>query len=38
MTIPSVAYAATEIAWIGVTETEAKAKAKGIPFEKASFP
>jgi dihydrolipoamide dehydrogenase len=36
MTIPSVAYTDPEIAWMGVTENEAKAK--GIPFEKASFP
>jgi dihydrolipoamide dehydrogenase len=36
MTIPSVAYTDPEIAWMGVTEAEAKAK--GIPFEKASFP
>ncbi len=36
MTIPSVANTDPEIAWMGVTETEAKAK--GIPFEKASFP
>jgi len=36
MTIPSVAYTDPEIAWMGITETEAKAK--GIPFEKASFP
>ena len=36
MTIPSVAYTDPEIAWMGVTETEARAK--GIPFEKASFP
>ncbi|MFN5099183.1 MAG: dihydrolipoyl dehydrogenase [Burkholderiaceae bacterium] len=36
MTIPSVAYTDPEIAWMGVTEVEAKAK--GIPFEKASFP
>jgi dihydrolipoamide dehydrogenase len=36
MTIPSVAYTDPEIAWMGVTETEAKAK--GIAFEKASFP
>ncbi|MBI5448210.1 MAG: dihydrolipoyl dehydrogenase [Gammaproteobacteria bacterium] len=34
--IPSVAYTDPEIAWVGVTETEAKAK--GIAFEKASFP
>ncbi|HCY64326.1 MAG TPA: dihydrolipoyl dehydrogenase [Oxalobacteraceae bacterium] len=36
MTIPSVAYTDPEIAWMGVTETEAKAK--GIPYEKAAFP
>jgi len=36
MTIPSVAYTDPEIAWMGVTETEAKAK--GIPYEKANFP
>jgi dihydrolipoamide dehydrogenase len=36
MTIPSVAYTDPEIAWMGVTETEAKAK--GITYEKASFP
>ncbi len=34
--IPSVAYTDPEIAWAGVTETEAKAK--GIAFEKAVFP
>ncbi|WP_349258723.1 dihydrolipoyl dehydrogenase [Steroidobacter sp.] len=34
--IPSVAYTDPEIAWVGVTETEAKAK--GIAFEKGSFP
>lgn len=34
--IPAVAYTDPEIAWVGVTETEAKAK--GIPYEKASFP
>jgi dihydrolipoamide dehydrogenase len=34
--IPSVAYTDPEIAWVGVTETEAKAK--GIEIEKASFP
>ena len=34
--IPSVAYTDPEIAWAGVTETEAKAK--GIEYEKASFP
>jgi dihydrolipoamide dehydrogenase len=36
MVIPSVAYTDPEIAWAGVTETEAKAK--GITIEKASFP
>ncbi|MDZ4140932.1 MAG: dihydrolipoyl dehydrogenase [Methylotenera sp.] len=36
MAIPSVAYTDPEIAWAGVTETEAKAK--GIEIEKASFP
>ncbi|MBI1889213.1 MAG: dihydrolipoyl dehydrogenase [Burkholderiales bacterium] len=36
MTIPSVAYTDPEIAWMGVTEVEAKAK--GIAYEKASFP
>jgi dihydrolipoamide dehydrogenase len=35
-TIPSVAYTDPEVAWMGITETEAKAK--GIDFEKASFP
>jgi len=34
--IPSVAYTDPEIAWAGVTETEAKAK--GIKFAKAVFP
>ncbi len=34
--IPSVAYTDPEIAWAGVTETEAKAK--GMEIEKASFP
>ena len=36
MCIPSVAYTDPEIAWAGVTEIEAKAK--GIEYEKASFP
>ena len=36
MTIPSVAYTDPEIAWAGVTETEAKAQ--GVDYEKASFP
>ena len=34
--IPSVAYTDPEIAWVGLTETEAKAK--GIKVEKAVFP
>jgi dihydrolipoamide dehydrogenase len=36
MVIPSVAYTDPEVAWVGVTETEAKAK--GIEIDKASFP
>ncbi|MDY7573812.1 dihydrolipoyl dehydrogenase [Actimicrobium sp. CCI2.3] len=36
MTIPSVAYTDPEIAWMGVTENEAKAQ--NIPFEKVNFP
>ncbi len=36
MCIPSVAYTDPEVAWAGVTETEAKEK--GIAIEKASFP
>lgn len=36
MVIPSVAYTDPEVAWVGVTEIEAKAK--GIAIEKASFP
>jgi dihydrolipoamide dehydrogenase len=36
MTIPSVAYTDPEIAWMGLTETDAKAQ--GIPYEKANFP
>jgi len=35
-TIPSVAYTDPEIAWMGLTETAAKAQ--GIEFEKAVFP
>jgi dihydrolipoamide dehydrogenase len=35
-TIPSVAYTDPEVAWVGLTETEAKAA--GIEYEKASFP
>ncbi|OJX03761.1 MAG: dihydrolipoyl dehydrogenase [Burkholderiales bacterium 70-64] len=34
--IPSVAYTDPEIAWVGVTEDEAKAK--GLALEKAAFP
>jgi dihydrolipoamide dehydrogenase len=34
--IPSVAYTDPEVAWMGLTETEAKAG--GIEFERASFP
>jgi len=36
LTIPSVAYTDPEVAWMGLTETQAQAK--GIAFEKASFP
>jgi len=36
MTIPSVAYTDPEIAWMGLTETQAKAQ--GIEYEKANFP
>jgi len=36
MTIPSVAYTDPEVAWMGLTETEAKAK--GIEVEKGVFP
>ncbi len=35
-TIPSVAYTDPEVAWMGLTEAEAKAQ--GIAYEKASFP
>ena len=35
-TIPSVAYTDPEVAWVGLTETEAKAK--NIAFKKAAFP
>ncbi|MFD0987784.1 dihydrolipoyl dehydrogenase [Methyloligella solikamskensis] len=34
--IPSVAYTDPEVAWVGLTENEAKAK--GIAYEKAKFP
>ena len=36
LAIPSVAYTDPEVAWAGISETEAKAK--GIEIEKASFP
>ncbi|MET0051972.1 MAG: dihydrolipoyl dehydrogenase [Candidatus Thiodiazotropha sp.] len=36
MTIPSVAYTDPEVAWMGLTETEAKAK--DIAYEKGVFP
>ena len=36
LTIPSVAYTDPEVAWMGLTETEAKAQ--GIPYEKGAFP
>ena len=35
-TIPSVAYTDPEIAWVGLTELEAKEK--GVDYEKSSFP
>ena len=35
-TIPSVAYTDPEVAWVGLTETDAKAQ--GIAYEKAQFP
>jgi dihydrolipoamide dehydrogenase len=34
--IPSVAYTDPEVAWVGLSETDAKAQ--GIEYEKASFP
>ncbi len=36
LTIPSVAYTDPELAWMGLTETQAKAQ--GIAYEKGSFP
>ena len=36
MTIPSVAYTDPEVAWMGLTETEAKKQ--GVAYDKASFP
>ncbi len=35
-TIPSVAYTDPEVAWVGLTETDAKAN--GVDYEKAQFP
>ncbi len=35
-TIPSVAYTDPEVAWMGITETQAKAE--GIEYEKGAFP
>ena len=35
-TIPSVAYTDPEVAWMGLTETEAKEQ--GVPYEKGTFP
>jgi dihydrolipoamide dehydrogenase len=36
LTIPSVAYTDPEVAWMGLTETQAKAQ--GIAYEKGAFP
>jgi dihydrolipoamide dehydrogenase len=36
LTVPSVAYTDPEVAWMGLTETDAKAQ--GIKYEKATFP
>jgi dihydrolipoamide dehydrogenase len=36
LTVPSVAYTDPEVAWCGLTETDAKAR--GIAYEKGSFP
>jgi dihydrolipoamide dehydrogenase len=36
LTIPSVAYTDPEIAWMGITETEAKEQ--GVEYEKGAFP
>jgi len=36
MGIPSVAYTDPEVAWVGLTETEAEAR--GVEFEKGAFP
>jgi hypothetical protein len=37
LTIPSVAYTDPEVAWMGLTETETEAKAKGVAYDKAVF-
>jgi dihydrolipoyl dehydrogenase len=36
LTVPSVAYTDPEVAWMGLTETDAKAQ--GVAYDKASFP
>ncbi|MES9943701.1 MAG: dihydrolipoyl dehydrogenase [Candidatus Thiodiazotropha sp.] len=36
MTVPSVAYTDPEVAWMGLTETDAKAQ--GVAYEKGAFP
>jgi dihydrolipoamide dehydrogenase len=36
LTVPSVAYTDPEVAWMGLTETEAKAQ--GVEYEKGAFP
>lgn len=36
LTIPSVAYTDPEVAWMGISETEAKEK--GVAYEKGAFP
>ncbi|MEW8009457.1 MAG: dihydrolipoyl dehydrogenase [Candidatus Thiodiazotropha sp.] len=36
LTVPSVAYTDPEVAWMGLTETEAKAQ--GVAYEKGAFP
>ena len=36
LTVPSVAYTDPEVAWMGLTETDAKQQ--GVAYEKASFP
>ncbi|MFL5861973.1 MAG: dihydrolipoyl dehydrogenase [Solirubrobacteraceae bacterium] len=37
-TIPSVAYTDPEVAWMGLTETQAKTDANAVAYEKAVFP